>query len=92
MLEGRRPDRLCNSLFSLLDPHTFLPPPFFTTPIKYHQNPMSLTTFVVTLHKPEDITWEEFTAMMGEEGYPVCGKVGLIECLMRALSDEQTPV
>lgn len=53
---------------------------------------MSLTTFVVTLHKPEEITWEEFTAMMGEEGYPVCGKIGLIECLMRALSDEQTPV
>ena len=51
------------------------------------QNPMSLTTFIVTLFKPEDISWEDLKAMMGEEGYPTCGKAGLLDCLMQALGE-----
>lgn len=48
------------------------------------QNPICTSTTVVTLHKPEDITWDDFTAMMGVEGFPTCGKDGLIQCLMQA--------
>lgn len=43
-------------------------------------------TLIVTLHKPEDVEWTEFTSSMGEECYPSWGKPALVQCFMEAFA------
>lgn len=50
------------------------------------QQPVATRTLVVTLHKPDEVSWEEFRSTMGEECYPTWGKHALIQCFMEAFA------